>query len=475
MYVKGGFMKNKSLLFQIGIVFAGIIIGLSMMLALLFPIILREFFTNEGYSTIEAAQYNIIDKKLFKNVELDYSSGEGNDAQLDIRSVSHIKIPSEGINAATKLKINKAVNSSEINEQFIKEITKQGESQNKLSKRYVKKIGDKKIFYVITKYSINNKDGINNKNIKSGFLLSYMWDTYRNNLLQTLLQKLMLITFIAVVVSLILALTLAKCITSPIIKLERNVKKIARKQWDEPIIFDRKDEIGSLAGSIEHMRKELIRRDESQQWMLQNISHELKTPVMVIRSYSEAVGDGIFPKGDLKSSMKIISDEAERLEKRIKDLLYLSKLEYLSKHEATYGSISIKRIVEDVVDKLRFTNENINWNVNLSDVKFKGIKDQWIVVIENILDNQIRYARKEIKISALQIDGITSICIHNDGEKIPKENIAKVFNKFEKGKAGKFGLGMAIVKYIVEYHRGQIYAVNEDDGVSFYIKIPVYF
>ncbi|WP_343216211.1 hypothetical protein [Clostridium frigoris] len=49
----------------------------------------------------------------------------------------------------------------------------------------------------------------------------------------------------------------------------------------------------------------------------------------------------------------------------------------------------------------------------------------------------------------------------------------KVFNKFEKGRAGKFGLGMAIVKYIVEYNSGEIYAVNENDGVSFYIKLPV--
>ena len=221
------------------------------------------------------------------------------------------------------------------------------------------------------------------------------------------------------------------------------------------------------------MRKELIKRDESQQWMLQNISHELKTPVMVIRSYSEAVGDGIFPKGDLKSSMRIISSEAERLEKRIKDLLYLSKLEYLSKHGATYGKIDIKEIVEDVVGKLKFAHENLNWNINISDINFKGIKEQWVVVIENILDNQIRYARNEIDISIVQKDKFTIICIHNDGEQIPQEDIEKVFNKFEKGKAGKFGLGMAIVKYIVDYHSGEIYVVNENGGVSFYIKLPV--
>lgn len=453
-------MKNKSLFFQISIVFAGIILGLSIILALLFPIILREFFTNEVYSTIEGAQYNIINKRLFKNLEVEYS----NEDELDIRSVTHIQVPREGINEASRLKMAKAINSSEVDKQFFEQIIKQGKSQSVLSKRYVKKLGEKKVFYDITKY--------NNKN-KSGFLISYMWDTYRNSLLKALLQKLMLITFVAVVISLIIALTLAKYITSPLIKLERNVKKIAEKQWDEAIIFDRQDEIGSLAKSIEHMRKELIKRDESKQWMLQNISHELKTPVMVIRSYSEAVGDGIFPKGDLKSSMRIISGEAERLEKRIKDLLYLSKLEYLSSHEAKYESINIKRVIEDVYDRLKLTNENLSWNINLLDINFQGIKEQWVVVIENILDNQIRYARKEIKISIEQRDNSAFIVIHNDGEEIPREDISKIFNKFEKGKAGKFGLGMAIVKYIVEYHKGEIYAINENEGVSFYIKIPI--
>ena len=464
MYTKGGFMKNKSLFFQIGIAFAGVIIGLSLLLALFFPIILREFFTNEVYSTIEGAQNNVIKKRLYKNLDIEDINVESNTQELDIRSVTHIKIPKKGIGDAANLKITKVAKSLKVDREFVEQIINQGESQNKLSKRYVKKIDDKKMFYVITKYGNGNK---------SGFLLSYMWDTYRNSLLKTLLQKLLIITFIAVVVSLSLALTLAKYITSPIIKLEKNVKKIAEKQWDEAIIFDRQDEIGSLAKSIEHMRKELIKRDESQQWMLQNISHELKTPVMVIRSYSEAVGDGIFPKGDLKSSMRIISSEAERLEKRIKDLLYLSKLEYLSQHRATYGKINIKKIVEDVVGKLKFVNKNINWNINIPYINFKGIKEQWVVVFENILDNQIRYARKEINISIEQKDEYNFICIHNDGEEILRENIAKVFDKFEKGKAGKFGLGMAIVKYIVEYHNGEIYAVNENGGVSFYIKTPI--
>ena len=63
----------------------------------------------------------------------------------------------------------------------------------------------------------------------------------------------------------------------------------------------------------------------------------------------------------------------------------------------TLRSVNIKKIVEEVVDRLKFTNKTLNWNINLFDINFQGIKEQWIVVIENILDNQIRYASERDK------------------------------------------------------------------------------
>ncbi|MCG6197942.1 sensor histidine kinase, partial [Anoxybacillus sp. LAT_38] len=75
------------------------------------------------------------------------------------------------------------------------------------------------------------------------------------------------------------------------------------------------DEIGRLARSIERMRERLVRQDEAQQAFLQDVSHELKTPVMVIRSYAQSILDGIYPRGDLQGSVQVIDSEAERLEK----------------------------------------------------------------------------------------------------------------------------------------------------------------
>ena len=131
MYTKGGFMKNKSLFFQIGIAFAGVIIGLSLLLALFFPIILREFFTNEVYSTIEGAQNNIIKKRLYKNLDIEYSNVENNMQELDIRSVTHIQIPKKVIEGIVNLKITKIAKSLKVDRKLIEQIIKQGEVQDK--------------------------------------------------------------------------------------------------------------------------------------------------------------------------------------------------------------------------------------------------------------------------------------------------------------------------------------------------------
>lgn len=455
-------MKNKSLVFQVWIVIAGIILGISMILSAVFPFALRSFFTEESYKTIEIAQARIVEEKINRNLMNDKEFDVDIYKELDIRDVVHIRYKPGEVSEIQKLKFEKLIANYNLSYKFLQELRRQIQSQKEDSKRYVKGIGKKKIFYVIRKFNYKGREEV---------VFSYMGDTYKNSLAAELLKKLMFITAIAIVISLFVAVGFAKYLIRPLIKLERNVRRIAKKEWNEPVNIDREDEIGSLSRSIEYMRRELKKRDEAQQSMLQNISHELKTPVMVIRSYSEAIEDGIFPKGDLKSTVNVINNEAKRLEKRISDLIYLSKLEYMSRHEITKESINLKSLIEDVMEKFKVADSKIKWKVQLDNININGIKEQWNVVIENLLDNAMRYAEKEIRISLYSQDKLTIICIHNDGEPIDENLVNNLFDKFKKGKKGKFGLGMSIVKTIVDFHNGKISVVNEDDGVSVYIKM----
>ncbi|KYH35460.1 sensor histidine kinase CssS [Clostridium tepidiprofundi DSM 19306] len=457
-------MKNKSLAVQIWGFFTAIVLIILIAISILLFVTIKKFFTDESYNTIYAAQrgyiqLNILGKKRnkFKRINI-------NNIQYhqDIRRVINIKYPFDS--EESRKKFLQLLKSTQEAKGFLRKIDKQINSQSERSKRYVEKINGSDMFYIITKY---------NHNGESGFVLSYMWNTYSKNLIKTLFSKLIIIIFIAFFISLAAALIIAKYLTKPLKILERNVKKIADKEWYEPIIIDREDEIGRLSDSVEEMRKELVKRDEMQQNMLQHISHELKTPVMVIRSYAQSVEDGIFPKGNLENTMKVIDSEAERLQKRIRDLLYLTKLEYMSRHETPNEEVNMKNIIENVVERFKYSNTNIKWNIELEDIKILGKRDQWKVVVENILDNQMRYAKEYIDIILKTENNAVFIKFNNDGEHIPEEKIGDLFNQFEKGNKGKFGLGLTIVKQIVEKHGGNIEAYNEKDGVTFCIRVPL--
>ena len=257
----------------------------------------------------------------------------------------------------------------------------------------------------------------------------------------------------------------------PLRELQDRVKKIGMKQWHESINIDRNDEIGELSKSIEEMRKELVKQDEYEQTMLQQTSHDLKTPLMVIRSYAQAVEDGIYPKGDLKSTMKVINSEAERMQKRVKGLLYLTKIKYMSKHKNEFKKIDIKDLAEGIIESFEYNEKNIKFEANIEDIKITGDEEQWTVVFENIIDNGLRYAKSLIRINIHEDDKQQYITIYNDGEKIPEDRLQNIFSVFDKGTGGNFGLGLDIVKRIVNMYDGGIKAQNENIGVSFIITI----
>lgn len=192
---------------------------------------------------------------------------------------------------------------------------------------------------------------------------------------------------------------------------------------------------------------------------------------MVIQSFAEAIKDGIYPKGDLELSLDVINEEAKRLEKKIRDLLYINKLNYLSSHKFEKDKFSLDDLIREVVDRFTWHKPNIQWNLDLEAISIEGDLDQWRVVVENLLDNQIRYAEKEVLISLKKLNNKTLLKFWNDGPPIEEKLTNSLFDKFNKGYKGEFGLGLAIVHRILLNHGSKIYARNEEKGVSFYIEI----
>ena len=448
-------MKNYPLSVQIWIVFALITLSVSILLSFILPATLREFFTNEIYATIGSAQdlvFNQFDSDIYRNFLGTDFFGERDRTLEDIRTVRHFIVYDD----------NSVTVSFPISTDFLHQVKKEFLAQDDISKEYSGNLEGEKIFYIITKGKTLNQNA---------FLVSYMSDSYREDLVQALFKKLITVTTLVSLFSWIPALLLSQYLSKPLVDFEKKVGELVTRQWEEPIYIDRKDEIGKLGESIEELRCELIRQDDAEQSFLQNISHELKTPVMVIRSFVQAMGDGIYPKGSLEASIEVSDEEAVILEKRINNLLYLTKLDFLSNHKINKKNFYLDDLVDNVIDRVSWSRADIRWDISLDETEIQGDPEQWRVVLENLFDNQLRYAKSIIKVSLTSKMDKDILHIWNDGEAIEEDVLNNIFNKFSKGSRGEIGLGLSIVNRILHMHESKISAVNEEDGVSFYIEV----
>jgi two-component system sensor histidine kinase CssS len=198
--------------------------------------------------------------------------------------------------------------------------------------------------------------------------------------------------------------------------------------------------------------------------MYQNISHDFKTPLTVIKSYVEAVEDGV---EDKEKALSVIKEQTDKLEKKVYSLLYLNKLEYLKeKKQDTYEIIDISKVINSSIDKFKHQRKDVKITSSIDKSKFTGTYDLWETIIDNILNNFIRYADKEIKITVKN----NKIILYNDGPHIDESLKEDLFNPFKKGIKGQFGLGLSIVKKTLILLNCDISIENNKKGISFVIK-----
>ena len=300
------------------------------------------------------------------------------------------------------------------------------------------------------------------------YFISYMPNVYDNSMVYNML----IISGLFIAVGFAAAKIIAGNISKPLHKLEDFTMKIAAKDWKEPIVLKNEDEIGRLAISMNKMQKALKRADEEEKVFLQSISHDLKTPVMVIMSHADAILDGVYID-TLDKTARIIKDEAIRLSKKIEHLLYLNTLDYILGNQSETAVIEIGDVIKRITDKFEVLGSNLNWNLDIESVQIKGNEEKLTVAIENILDNALRYAKSEIYVSVKKNGKTARIEIFDDGDPISPENLDKIFRSLYKDKKGNFGLGLAITKKIIAFFGGNVYAENKENGVSFIIDYPL--
>lgn len=247
--------------------------------------------------------------------------------------------------------------------------------------------------------------------------------------------------------------------------LEKQVENINNDEYVNKFDCKIDDELTTLSNAVDQMRINLKTQEEYKNQMYQNISHDFKTPLMVIKSHMEAIDDGVL---DPAICRKVIHEQVDKLEAKVHSLLYLNKLAYIKEIEYfNKEKIDIKPIIDEAVNKFRFQRKDVEIKVDFVGKSiFNGTYDMWEAIIDNLLNNFLRYADKQIQIKVKN----SKITFYNDGPNIDENIFDDLFTPYKKGINGQFGLGLSIVKKTLNLLGYEISVINEKKGVIFTIK-----
>jgi len=292
---------------------------------------------------------------------------------------------------------------------------------------------------------------------------------------------------LAALISGFICLLLARYLTAPIGRLRQATQKLSEgdlTQRVSPSMGKRKDEIVELANDFDYMAEQLQVLIESHKQLLRDASHELRSPLarlqVALGLARQRGGEGATQELDR------IEREAERLNELIGQLLTLARFE-TSTTEIELSAIELATLIEQIVDDADFEARASNREVKIIQnlpVTVQGNSVLLSSALENIVRNGIRYTAEATAVEvSLKNDNEDPdwivIKVRDHGPGIPEQMLASIFEPFVRvGEArdrqsGGYGLGLAIAKRAISLHGGKMMAVNEDDGLSIVIYLPV--
>ena len=342
-------------------------------------------------------------------------------------------------------------------------------------------------FYVMTIRSVqlngNNEGYIIVSEIANDILVAV--DERKNFILRTV--------FSVALVIIIFSAFLNKYILKPIRSLVFYTKAI--KEKDVKIdkhekYFLRKDEVGQLSRSLNEMTENLYKRINVAETFSSDLAHEIRNPLTSLKGASEVL-ENTNDSEKRKKLIKVISHDVERIERLITDYSQMLKDEAsLSRAKMKEVDLSnvINSVVEDFNNDLTNSNKNIKINVNNSGLNgFKlnvlGVESKLEQILANLLDNAVSFSPSNSKISVTcDIKNENAqLLIEDEGPGFNEKNIDKIFNRFYSNRPEKFGehsgLGLNIVKNIIELHGGSIVASNQSGnkkGARIEVLLPIY-
>lgn len=300
----------------------------------------------------------------------------------------------------------------------------------------------------------------------------------------TVLQsQLLYVTLIALIIASIVSIFISRRLSRPIKKINEGAKKLAKGNYD--ITFEKAGykEIDDLADTLNFTTKELAKTDKIKKELIANVSHDLRTPLTMIKAYSEMIRD---LSGDNKEKrekhLKVIIDETDRLTTLVNDMMDISKIEsgllVLNKE-----IFNMCELVNNIVERFKIANDSKDLNI-VTDIPkeayVRADKSKIQQVLYNLISNAINHSgdSKEIKVKITVNQKKVKISVIDNGIGIKKEDLQHIWSRYYKA-AKSFkrpdsgsGLGLSIVKNILDIH-GADYGVESEytKGATFWFEL----
>ena len=297
----------------------------------------------------------------------------------------------------------------------------------------------------------------------------------------------LLVAIIVFALTMVISLFYSKRMARPLDEMAAASRKFARGDFSVRVrqVEDPTDEMGALIESFNSMADSLEKAEERRSEFIANISHELRTPMTTISGFADGILDGTIPPEEGKKYLRSISDETKRLSRLVREMLDVSQLRSRSADPAKRTVFDLTELVLQTLLSFesRATKKGLDVDPQLPEqhILVRADRDGITQVIYNLIDNAVKFAEKGscITISLYKDDGKAYVSIRDKGETIPPDDLPFIFDRFHKSDRSRsldksgVGLGLYLVKAIINSHDEDI-AVKSEDGVTeFVFTLPL--
>ena len=313
--------------------------------------------------------------------------------------------------------------------------------------------------------------------VSSGDTVDALWRTFAGLLVMTALVVLM-ISFVATSVT-----TMRQI--KPIREMAQATRYYAEGDFDIRMNdYGRDDEIGELAASFNNMAERLQQTERQRREFIANISHELKTPMTTIAGYTDGILDGTIPPENEKQYLQIIANESRRLSRLVRRMLDVSQLQAMDPlRNGNHFDIceSMRRVLISMEKKINDRHLDVEADIPDEPILVLGDNDMITQVLYNLLENAAKFAREgsTLYLGVTMMDGKARVTVRNVGDTIPAEELPLLFERFHKSDKSRsedkdgYGLGLYIVKTILQQHKEDISVTSENGVTTFTFSLRV--